>query len=69
MGDVQVPAGEIMLHQILNTDQFNGAGRKVFLQFVDDIVKPSGGDLLGLDGTRALHICSPTMTPVSVNAG
>jgi hypothetical protein len=45
VGDVQVPAGAIMLHQILNRDQFNGAGRKVFQQFVDEIVKPSGGDL------------------------
>lgn len=45
VGDVQVPAGAIMLHQILNTDQFNGAGRKVFRQFVDDIVKPSCSDL------------------------
>lgn len=45
LGDVQVPAGSIMLHQILNTNQFNGAGRKVFRQFVAEIVKPSGGDL------------------------
>lgn len=45
VGDVQVPAGAIMLHQILNSRQFNGAGRKVFRQFVDEIVKPSGGDL------------------------
>lgn len=45
MGDVQVPAGAIMLHQILNTRQFNGAGASVFQQFVDGIVKPSGGDL------------------------
>lgn len=45
MGDVQVPTGGIMLHQILNSGQFNGAGRKVFQQFVDEIVKPSAGDL------------------------
>jgi len=45
VGDVQVPAGAIMLHQILNTNQFNGAGNKVFRQFVDGIVKPSGNDL------------------------
>lgn len=45
VGDVQVPAGSIMLHQILNCDQFNGAGRQVFRQFIDCIVKPSGGDL------------------------
>jgi len=45
IGDVQIPAGSVMLHQILNSGQFNGAGRKVFRQFVDEIVKPSGGDL------------------------
>ena len=45
MGDVQVPAGAIMLHQILNSRQFNGAGSKVFRQFVDEVVKPSGGNL------------------------
>jgi len=45
VGTVQVPAGAIMLHQILNSRQFNGAGGAVFRQFVDEIVKPSGGDL------------------------
>jgi hypothetical protein len=45
VGDVQVPAGAIMLHQILNTDQFNGAGRRVFLKFADEAVRPCGGDL------------------------
>jgi hypothetical protein len=45
VGDVQVPAGAIMVHQILNTNQFNGAGGRVFEQFVEEIVKPSGGDL------------------------
>jgi hypothetical protein len=45
VGEVQVPAGAIMLHQIVNSGQFNGAGRRVFEQFVAEIVKPSGGDL------------------------
>ncbi len=45
VGSVLVPAGAIMLHQILNSGQFNGAGRKVFQKFVAEIVKPSGGDL------------------------
>ena len=45
VGDVPVPAGAIMLHQILNSDQFNRAGSRVFRQFVDEVVKPSGGDL------------------------
>ncbi len=42
VGDVQVPAGSVMLHQVLNSKQFNGAGRRVFLKFVDEIVKPLG---------------------------
>jgi hypothetical protein len=45
VGDVQVPAGSVMLHQILNSQQFNGAGGRVFEQFVEEIVTPSGGDL------------------------
>lgn len=45
VGNAQIPTGAIMIHQILNTNQFNGAGRKVFRQFVDEIVTPSGGDL------------------------
>jgi hypothetical protein len=45
VGDVQIPAGSIMLHQILNSGKFNGAGRKVFREFVAEIVKPSGGEL------------------------
>ncbi len=45
VGDAQVPAGAIMLHQILNTNQFNGSGRRVLRRFVDKIVKPSGGEL------------------------
>jgi hypothetical protein len=45
VGDVDIPAGAIMLHQILNSRQFSGAGGRVFEQFVREIVKPSGGDL------------------------
>lgn len=45
VGDVQIPAGAIMLHQILNSNQFSGKGGAVFEQFVEEIVKPSGGDL------------------------
>jgi len=45
VGVVQIPAGSIMLHQILNADQFNGAGSKVFRQFIAEVVNPSGGDL------------------------
>jgi len=45
VGEVDIPKGAIMLHQILNSDQFNGAGSKVFRQFVDKVVKRSGGDL------------------------
>lgn len=45
VGDLHVPAGAIMLHQIVNSSQFNGAGRRVFKQFVAEIVERSGGDL------------------------
>jgi hypothetical protein len=45
VGEVLVPAGAIMLHQIVNSGQFNGAGGRVFEQFVEETVKPSGGDL------------------------
>jgi hypothetical protein len=39
------PLARSCFHQILNSEQFNGAGRKVFRQFVDEVVKPSCGDL------------------------
>jgi hypothetical protein len=45
VGDIDIPAGSIMLHQILNIRQFSGKGGEVFEQFVKEIVKPSGGDL------------------------
>lgn len=45
VGNVRGPAGAIMLHQILNSRQFNGAGHRVLRQFVAEIVEPSGGDL------------------------
>jgi hypothetical protein len=45
VGDVLVPAGAIMLHQILNSKQFNGTGGRVFRKFVNEVVKPSSGDL------------------------
>ena len=41
----RLPAGAIMLHQILNSNQSSGAGRRVFRKFADEMVKPSGGDL------------------------
>jgi hypothetical protein len=45
VGSVDVPKGAIMLHQILNGSQYNGAGRRVFNRFFQEIVVPSGGDL------------------------
>jgi hypothetical protein len=45
VGEVQIPAGSIMLHQILNSRQFSGKGGEVFEQFVKEIVRPAGGDL------------------------
>ena len=35
----------IMLHQIVNRNQFNGSGGRVFDRFFEEIVVPSGGDL------------------------
>lgn len=45
VGDVDVPRGAVMLHQILNSNQFNGAGGRVFEKFCAEVVRPSGGDL------------------------
>jgi len=45
VGEVDIPKGSIMLHQILNSQQFSGKGGEVFERFVEEIVKPSGGDL------------------------
>lgn len=42
---VDVPAGAVMLHQILNSKQFSGAGRRVFERFCAEIVRPLGGHL------------------------
>lgn len=45
VGDVNIPRGSIMLHQILNSQQFSGKGGEVFEQFVREVVRPSGGEL------------------------
>ncbi len=45
VGDVEVPAGDIMLHQIVNSKQFSGAGRHVFERFCAGVVGPLGGQL------------------------
>jgi hypothetical protein len=45
VGDLDIPAGSVMLHQVVNGEQFSGAGGRVFEQFVKEIVRPSGGDL------------------------
>jgi hypothetical protein len=45
VGDVDVPRGAVMLHQILNSQQFSGAGGRVFERFCEEVVKPSGGKL------------------------
>lgn len=45
VGDLDIPSGSIMLHQIINANQFNGAGKRIFNKFFDEIVVPSGGDL------------------------
>ena len=45
VGDSHIPAKAIMLHQIINGEQFNGAGGRIFDRFFEGIVVPSGGDL------------------------
>ena len=42
---MDIAAGAIMLHQILDSRQFSEASGRVFEQLVEEIVKPSGGDL------------------------
>jgi hypothetical protein len=45
VGNLDIPRGSVMLHQIVNAKQFSGAGGRVFKKFVEEIVKPSGGDV------------------------
>jgi len=45
VGDLVIPAGAIMLHQIVNGEQFNGVGGRVFDCFFNEVVTSSGGDL------------------------
>lgn len=37
--NVRAKAGDVILHQILNSNQFNGAAGRVFDQFVEQIAK------------------------------
>jgi hypothetical protein len=37
VGDVDIPAGSVMLHQIVNGNQFNGAGGRLFDRFHDEM--------------------------------
>jgi len=45
VGDLDIPAGSIMLHQIINSQQGNGTGGRVFDRFFQETVVSSGGDL------------------------
>jgi hypothetical protein len=45
VGNLKIPAKSVMLHQVINGNQFSGSGGRVFERFVDEIVVPSGGDL------------------------
>jgi hypothetical protein len=45
VGDVEVPRGAVMLHQIVNSQQFSGAGGRVFENFCAEVVGPLGGKL------------------------
>ena len=44
-GTISIPAKSIMLHQIINGEQFNGAGGRMFERFFNEIVVSSGGEL------------------------
>ncbi len=58
VGDVDVPRGAVMLHQIVNSQRFNGAGHRVFERFCDEVVKPLGGKVylsVRADNTVARH--------------
>jgi hypothetical protein len=45
VGEVDIPAKSIMLHQIVSGNQFSGVGGRVFDRFFEDVVVPGGGDL------------------------
>jgi hypothetical protein len=45
VGNLSIPSGAIMLHQIVNREQFNGAGGRILDRFFNEIVVPSRGDL------------------------
>lgn len=45
VGDLDISSGAIMLHQILNGNQFNGAAGRLFDRFFEQVVVSSGGDL------------------------
>jgi hypothetical protein len=45
VGDVDVPRGAVVLHQIVNSKQFSGSAGRIFEKFCAEVVAPSGGDL------------------------
>ena len=45
VGNIKIPAKSVMLHEIVNRNQFSGAGGRVLDRFFDKVVVPSGGDL------------------------
>ncbi len=45
VGTLDVPAGAVMLHQIVNSKQLSGVGGRVFEKFCAEIVRPLGGQL------------------------
>jgi hypothetical protein len=57
VGTLEVPAGAVMLHQILNRNQFSGAGRRVFEEFCAEIVQPLGGQLYLSAGEENTTAC------------
>ena len=53
-GTVDVPVGAVMLHQIVNSNQFNGSAARVFERSCGEAVWPAGGQL-SLGGSRDRH--------------
>jgi RimJ/RimL family protein N-acetyltransferase len=45
VGDVLIPAGATMLHQIVNSEQGNGTASTVFNHFCDEVFDNAKGDL------------------------
>jgi hypothetical protein len=70
VGDLDIPAGSIMLHQILNSQQFSGKGSELFEQFVREVVGPQAviSTSVSARKTRS-HAPSTSATECTLSAG